>query len=47
MIVIAVLGLFALLTLWNVKSDGYDHDDEKVVEAEVKSIEEIEAVSAE
>jgi OPA family glycerol-3-phosphate transporter-like MFS transporter/OPA family sugar phosphate sensor protein UhpC-like MFS transporter len=47
MIIIAVLGLFALLTLWNVKSDGYDHDDEKVVEAEVKSIEEIEAVSAE
>jgi hypothetical protein len=45
MIIIAVLGLLALLTLWNVKSDGYDHSDE--VEAEVKSMEEIEAVSAE
>ena len=45
MIIIAVLGLLALLTLWNVKSDGYDHDDE--VAAEVKSMEEVEAVSAE
>ena len=45
MIIIAVLGLLSLLTLWNVKSDGYDHSDE--VAAEVNSMEEIEAVSAE
>ena len=45
MIIIAILGLLALLTLWNVKSDGYDHSDE--IAAEEKSLEEIEAVSAE
>lgn len=44
MIIIAVLGFFSLLTLWNTKSDGYNHEDD--TPEELEAMKEAETVSA-